>query len=441
MPPDVFIYESMEVRMEISEERIVEAIAFSLKRNVEYIAGLPELPDADNGEYHFKSSNEELVLAIPASLLREVAAMLKGAKVGGASITATASYEVSARIVPPIYPRGDGVLASDLQGGLTYSLGPPSIEYIAYCCLYVLDGVERGKRLRSWGLFDLNSIQEGGDAIRNMQRTIRMRTLRIGSESPHPYSFWQPRVDAFLFHYSYNRDQAIMPDPNLDRLIQPSRIRSIRRSTLNDELDAPQRFYIADLVHHYRLGVSSESPMLEYLSYYHIAEHWFENVYHDDLVRRVQGLLTDPGFSCRRKNDVRGLIKDVTRAVQIRDEELVMSSEQSALQLTLERYVDVEHLRNDIEKYDPTLIDYYAQKKARFADADLVDFSQSDASKTIKSLTKRVYKTRNALVHSKEGGKEKFTPFVDDHDLSMEIPLIRFIAERIIIATSDLATS
>jgi hypothetical protein len=265
-----------------------------------------------------------------------------------------------------------------------------------------------------------------------------MRTLKIHSPSPHPQSFWQPRVTALLFHYGYNRDQAIMPDSNLERLVQPSRIRGVRRSAL-DELDAPQRFYIADLVHHYRLGVSAESPMLEYLSYYHIAEHWFENVYHDDLVKRVQDLLTDPGFSYRRKNDVRSLIKNVTKAVQVRDEELIMSSEQSALQLTLERHVNTNDLRNDINNYDSELVAYYAKNRVRFADADMVDFSQNDETKIVKSLTRRVYKTRNALVHSKEGGKERFTPFIDDNELYMEIPLMRFIAERIIIATSDLA--
>ncbi|MFI6229069.1 hypothetical protein ACIBCR_17340 [Micromonospora echinospora] len=416
--------------MEISEARIARAIAFALRRDV----------DVDDETYHFTASGEELPLTLPAPLLSEVVANLKSASVSGAAITTATSYEVAARTGRAIYPRDSGVIAKDQQNGLTYSLGPPSIEFMAYCCLYMLDSVESGKRLRGLGLFTLRNIQEGGDAVHNMQRSIRLRALRIEASTPRSRTFWQPRVDAFLFHYSYNRDLAIMPDSTLDRLIEPSRLQGIRRSSM-ETLDAPQRVYVADLVHHYRLGVSSESPMLEYLSYYHIAEHWFENVYHDDLVRRVQDLLTDPGFSLRRKNDVRGLIRNVTRAVQIRDEELVMSSEQSALQLTLERYVNVVDLRSDIEKYDSSLIGYYSQNKVRFADADVVDFLQSDETRIFKSLTKRVYKTRNALVHSKEGGKEKFTPFVDDNDLGMEIPLIRFIAERIIIATSDLATS
>jgi hypothetical protein len=415
--------------MEVSEQRIAEAIAFSLKRNVE----------VDNGKYHFRSSNEELALTADGQLLGEIVARLKVARIAGAAITTTTSHEVAARTPRIGFPRDNGVLATDSQNGLTYTLGPPSIEFIAYCCLYILNSMENGKRPRAIGLFSLHSIQEGGDAAHNMRRSVRMQTLRIDSQSPQKQSFWQPRVDALLFHYSYNRDQAIMPDSDLDRLIQPSRIQGIRRSSL-EHLEAPQRVYIPDLVHHYRLGVSAESPMLEYLSYYHIAEHWFENVYHDDLVKRVQDLLTDPGFSYRRKNDVRGLIKNVTRAVHIRDEELVMSSEQSALELTLERYVNIADLKSDINKYDPALITYYAQKKVRFAEADTIDFSQSDTTKIIKSLTKRVYKTRNALVHSKEGGREKFTPFVDDSELRVEIPLIRFIAERIIIATSDLAT-
>ncbi len=39
-------------------------------------------------------------------------------------------------------------------------------------------------------------------------------------------------------------------------------------------------------------------------------------------------------------------------------------------------------------------------------------------------------------MHSKDGAKSRFIPFSHDGQLVREVPLMRFIAEQIIIATS-----
>nr|BFE64973.1 hypothetical protein GCM10020063_094990 [Dactylosporangium thailandense] len=201
-------------------------------------------------------------------------------------------------------------------------------------------------------------------------------------------------------------------------------------------MEAPRRHYVADLVHHYQLGISGDSPMLQYLSYYHVAEHWFENVYQDDLIDRVQALITAPGFSYRRKQDVRSLIRNVTKAVQLRDEELAINNEQAALTLTLNRFVNISDLNDDIRRFDAALPELYASHTVSFSGGDPVDLNSTDAQGTLVSLSRRIYKTRNALVHSKEGSKGRFVPFTHDNELAREIPLMRFVAERIIIATS-----
>lgn len=45
---------------------------------------------------------------------------------------------------------------------------------------------------------------------------------------------------------------------------------------------------------------------------------------------------------------------------------------------------------------------------------------------------------KNSIVHSKSGEKAVYSPFVDDDALRKEIPLLRYIAEEIIIKTSSL---
>ena len=133
-------------------------------------------------------------------------------------------------------------------------------------------------------------------------------------------------------------------------------------------LDVPRRMYVKDLVHHYQLGISSESPMLQYLSFYHVAEHWFESIYQDDLVDQIQGRLTGPSFSFRRKKDIQDLIKHVNRAIQLRNEELIIN-EEVALRLTLAKYVDLTQLVADLALYDKDALDYLSCTKVPFSDA------------------------------------------------------------------------
>jgi hypothetical protein len=93
---------------------------------------------------------------------------------------------------------------------------------------------------------------------------------------------------------------------------------------------------------------------------------------------------------------------------------------------------------SDLNAFDPSLLRHYSTYVVKFCNGDLIDFNQPDTSKIISSLAGRIYKTRNALVHSKEGSKGKFVPFENDRDLEPEVPLMRFVAEQIIIATSTI---
>ena len=106
------------------------------------------------------------------------------------------------------------------------------------------------------------------------------------------------------------------------------------------------------------------------------------------------------------------------------------------LKLTLAKYVDVPQLVADLNAFDSKLLNLYATNTVGFCDGNRVALDQSDTAAIFASLSNRIYKTRNALVHSKEGSKAKFVPFTDDRDLIPEVPLMRFIAEQIIVATS-----
>lgn len=265
---------------------------------------------------------------------------------------------------------------------------------------------------------------------------LRVLTVTVTADDKASVTKLSSLANAFLFQLAYNTDVSLVPQRELDALSRSGRISRMRRNRPS-EIDPPRRTYSADLIHHYLLAVSTDNPVVEYLSHYHVLEHFFEAVFNDDLIATIQDQLTQPAFSYRRRKDIKNLITKIRRSLQVRDETITFSEEE-ALRLTLKNFVELPNLANDLGTYDQTVIDYYKNNKVPFSSGSDVDLSSTDENMILKNLSKRIYQTRNALVHSKDGDKSKYTPFVDDHDLAKEIPLMRFISEQVILKNSRL---
>ncbi|WP_445280182.1 hypothetical protein [Streptomyces sp. DSM 118148] len=334
----------------------------------------------------------------------------------------------------------DKTILGDGESSLKYSTGRPSAEFTAFL-LATLSSNEEVQKSRLWATFRRRArwhlsrrnmgyrVRTGSSLLDLAATFLTVSTLRI--EAPKPRSDFERLANSFLFHAAYNMDVAAHVSNGFEALLRRSKIQKVRRADAQT-IDAPRQSYDADLVHHYTMGVSAESPLLEYISYYHIAEHFFEKVFNDDLVDQVRDGIIAPSFSVRRNTDVQGIIKIVTRVQrQVKEEGGV--NEQRALQLVLAKFVDIERLILDLEAYDEALIDHYRDNSVSFAEAGKVDLRKADTGEVAKDLAKRIYKVRNSLVHAKEGVLPKYAPFTHDSELSREVPLMRFAAEQILI--------
>ncbi|MXZ71125.1 MAG: hypothetical protein F4Z04_06425 [Acidobacteria bacterium] len=374
---------------------------------------------------------------------------------GAAAIYTATDFEVLVReeasfLAPGLARRGAWPYRlEDPDQRLTYTLGPPSDHYLLFLIhrLAALGPQEGffGLRRRGYRLGTIPGPMEEEKsesaytlfgALRDSMR--RIYSLRIQSESPLTLKILRQAADSFSFQLAYNLDTAFVSIRSFEEVVRRTRLRRIRRPRPED-LDAPRRIYNSDLVSHYQMGVATDSPPLEYLSYYHVAEHFFEAVFEDDLISSVRTTLTQPDFSFRRKADVRALIKLVRDKLRFQREDVTFS-EQEALRLVLDRYVDIESIRDKLDAIQDSLVPYYAEKPIVFADSGTVDLREADSSKTTAALSRRIYATRNAVVHSKDGGKPKYVPFRHDRVLAQELPLMRLVAEEIIISSSDLPT-
>ena len=172
------------------------------------------------------------------------------------------------------------------------------------------------------------------------------------------------------------------------------------------------------------------------MSFYHILEHFFEKIYNEDLIKSVQDKLTAPSFSYKRPKDLNALVKTVQDKLRYKNEEFQIN-EPEALRLVLDKFIlDFQEIKDEIGTYDSNLLDYYKTEEVSFSLANRVNFDE-DRQVILKNLRERIYKTRNSIVHSKDTDKTKYLPFKHDRELSKEIILMRIIAEKIVIGSSD----
>lgn len=329
----------------------------------------------------------------------------------------------------------------DHENNLLYQICRPSDELLLFIIFQLSQLAPLGSSLGR-NMMPLRVRWIAGEAEREVEAFDLLRqaspyllTLRLTSEEKRTSREFERFANAFFFQLSYNLDTALVPQRSLDELARKGRIGRLRQVRV-DEIEAPKLSYTPDLVYHYQLAVASDNPPLEYLSLYHIAEHFFKTVFEEDLLERVQHMLVQPGFSTKRRGDINGVIKEVKDSVRIQHEEVVFS-EQEALILTLHRYgVEPEDLVEQLREYDETLIDYYRKEEVGFCRGDRVHLEGDDESEVLRALARRIYKTRNAIVHSREGEKGRYIPFEHDRVLAKELPLLRFVAEAIILSDS-----
>lgn len=251
----------------------------------------------------------------------------------------------------------------------------------------------------------------------------------------------QKYARSYLFNIAYNFDFVFKAVTEIDDLF-PQRTSLPRRRVQNvTELMAPQLLYKEQLVEQYYMALTSEEPFVKFVGFYHIMEHFYEEVYNEDIFKSVQHIIQHPGFSAKRTKDIVKIV-DLIKKKNRQNKEEFQGSELEALELTLKKFVDITELINDLTEYSDSIVDYYKTSEVSFSKGDTVDLRDVSNEKLYKKLAARIYKTRNALVHSKSNESRSndrgvYNPFNNSQELLLEIPLMRYISEAIIINSAS----
>lgn len=257
----------------------------------------------------------------------------------------------------------------------------------------------------------------------------RYSSLVIKTESNITLTKAQSYMYSYVYTYMYNIQDSLYPLFDIMSLFPQRRYR--KRA---EDFDPPKKTYNQALISYYNEAISSTILPHKYLSFYHILEYFYENIFMEDQISKAREIITDVGFSHKRNKDIAKLIKSIQSKAIDKD---VAINEKTALSLLIQKHIPQELLKEKLtarygQEYLETL-----KHKVEFSDGNIIIFSEADKKQYIDSLTGRIYKTRNAIVHSKESFIEdrrnnKYQPTKNDGELFQEIALIQVVAEIII---------
>lgn len=355
------------------------------------------------------------------------------------------TYETAVDLDHFIMRRQEFPLVSDDSiNGISYEVGYPTAEYSLYLLMLIKDAMNqqqgRNSRIPPMRLRrpPERFFSEGENTLETiLPKVIGEFSLKIVNTSGNYKSLNTLRKmkTSFEFEFMYKTGNSLVEF--LDILDMFPMDNGMRSRTSEKLIDTPPlRKYTEDVVDYYKQALASSDPYIKYISFYHVMEYFYDEVFKRKMVIDLKNKITHPDFSYKDEDKIYEIAMFVKNRLRMNDE-TGQGNELESLKYVLNEYVSVDDLKARINTIDSNALNHYQNNKVAFCNAPVIGWSDSQAVFT--QLAKRIYFTRNSLVHSKSGkNKERYRPYQDEKQLQLEIPLVKAVAEAIIINSSEI---
>jgi hypothetical protein len=194
-------------------------------------------------------------------------------------------------------------------------------------------------------------------------------------------------------------------------------------------LPLPPAEFNADIVQFYQLGVASRIPVLQFWSYYQVLEYFFVRASDEHLHRQLAARLKDPRFR-PTSTQLDRLVQDVLDHLDIVDEVQMLKN-------VLDKFVDTDDLIAFIQEYQSFLgDDLYTRRRRLFGEDVQIRLS---ADSVTDNVARTIMAIRQALIFSSNRFSRTARNISFEQMTEMirpEIPLMKFLAERVIIGSA-----
>lgn len=395
---------------------------------------------------HYSEPKTEFILKNDE--LKEIFEKVNSAQIHGLELLVEHKYEVAVEIDRPIIHTMEFPQVSlDKENNIEYQIGLCSVEYCVFLLITLIEkSKQQNKRrvilptkFRRGYPYQIDNENDEKELdwkdilIRNMREfSIKIITPNYSSLEKN-----RKRKEAYVFEFIYKTEQVVGEYADIEDILPTLEMgRRMADSVPNTIETIPRREYISDVVDYYRLAFSSADPYIKYISFYHIMEYFYDEVYKRKIVADLINKITHPDFSYKDEEKVYEIATFVKNRMHMNDES-GQGDELESLKYVLKEYVDIEQLKNKVNSIDQDSIMFYQSNKVAFCKAPTIPWNDSEG--VYNQIARRIYYTRNSLIHSKSGkNRERYKPYKDEKELQKEIPLVRVIAEMIIINSSKI---
>lgn len=395
---------------------------------------------------HYSEPKTEFILKNDE--LKEIFEKVNSAQIHGMELLVEHKYEVAVEIDRPIIHTMEFPQVSlDKENNIEYQIGLCSVEYCVFLLITLIEkSKQQNKRrvilptkFRRGYPYQIDNENDEKELdwkdilIRNMREfSIKIITPNYSSLEKN-----RKRKEAYVFEFIYKTEQVVGEYADIEDILPTLEMgRRMADSVPNTIETIPRREYISDVVDYYRLAFSSADPYIKYISFYHIIEYFYDEVYKRKIVADLINKITHPDFSYKDEEKVYEIATFVKNRMHMNDES-GQGDELESLKYVLKEYVDIEQLKNKLNSIDQDSIMFYQSNKVAFCKAPTIPWNDSEG--VYNQIARRIYYTRNSLIHSKSGkNRERYKPYKDEKELQKEIPLVRVIAEMIIINSSKI---
>ena len=282
---------------------------------------------------------------------------------------------------------------------------------------------------------EFNFYKESDESIKILDFFTRPLTISINNLNIIPEEnrirFSDDMFETCLFELAYFKEIGIKlckswNDFHPDLEEEDS---DLEESQEKESFQLPKVFYNKELTKFYRLGMSSYFPILKFLTFYQILEFFFIKVSDEELHNKLAYELKDPKFAPKEPH--------IIKLVRIVEDHSKKVDETEMLTNVLKKFIDFKGLKDFIENYEEKISEkIYTKKNEIFGEMVEVILKENHIFGNVAKIIKII---RNALVHSSDRyeGKKRYVPFSESTEIvEKHIPLLKFLAEKVIFATS-----
>jgi len=188
--------------------------------------------------------------------------------------------------------------------------------------------------------------------------------------------------------------------------------------------------YIYNIVEYFKIGEKADYLPYKFLSYYHVLEYFLDKSSYYSVTRKLKGYLLQPDFLTH-------MDKYINLSMNLFKEESNRNSDDSRkIGKVIEHFIKVEELH--LVFNEKKFTDYFSKDTFILCDDKKIELPAiTFDDKFVTSLTNRIYRIRNSIVHSNpDFDPKKAIPFLPTSEnlskLKLEINLIRELSVIII---------